>query len=104
MTHKPIFYDTDCLSCFISINDVSILKKLFKKVIIPYEVYDEFSKVFILKKRVDELIEERFIEVVDFDIQSDKLFSKLHRGYLFDKEMGVATQGPLPLQLKIMGL
>ena len=36
--NKNIFYDTDCLSCFISINDVSILKKLFDKVIIPNEV------------------------------------------------------------------
>lgn len=54
---KDIFYDTDCLSCFISINDVSILEKLFDKVIIPYEVYDEFSKVTILKGRVDNLID-----------------------------------------------
>ena len=48
---KKIFYDTDCLSCFISINDVSILKELFKQVIIPYEVYNEFTKVNILKNR-----------------------------------------------------
>ena len=48
--NKKIFYDTDCLSCFISINDVSILKKLFDKVIIPNEVYEEFKKVNILKK------------------------------------------------------
>lgn len=25
MSDKEIFYDTDCLSCFISINDVTIL-------------------------------------------------------------------------------
>ena len=25
MSDEDIFYDTDCLSCFISINDVSIL-------------------------------------------------------------------------------
>lgn len=31
MSEKDIFYDTDCLSCFISIDDVSILKQLFKK-------------------------------------------------------------------------
>ncbi|WP_298499380.1 hypothetical protein [uncultured Methanobrevibacter sp.] len=62
---KDIFYDTDCLSCFISIDDVSILKELFDKVIIPYEVYREFSRVTILKNRVDELISEKFIEVID---------------------------------------
>ena len=83
---KDIFYDTDCLSCFISINDVSILKELFDKVIIPYEVYYEFTKVAILKKRVDELINEKFIEVIDFDSGTEihKLYIKLHRGYLFD--------------------
>ncbi len=55
MRDKEIFYDTDCLSCFVSIDDVTILKKLFEKVIVPYEVYDEFSRVAILKKRVDDL-------------------------------------------------
>ena len=48
MSEKEIFYDTDCLSCFISIDDVSILKELFEKVIIPYEVYEEFFQVFVL--------------------------------------------------------
>lgn len=44
MNNKEIFYDTDCLSCFISINDVTILKQLFERVIIPYEVYEEFHE------------------------------------------------------------
>lgn len=48
MIEKDIFYDTDCLSCFVSIDEVSILKKLFKKIIIPHEVYAEFSRVPIL--------------------------------------------------------
>ncbi len=48
MSDEDIFYDTDCLSCFISINDVSILKILFKKIIIPHEVYREFSRIPIL--------------------------------------------------------
>ena len=66
MSDEDIFYDTDCLSCFISINDVSILKILFKKIIIPHEVYREFSRIPILKKRIDDLIHESFIEIIDF--------------------------------------
>ena len=62
MTNKDIFYDTDCLSCFVSVNDVSILKKLFKKIMIPGEVYDEFSKIPLLKNRIDNLINTKFIE------------------------------------------
>lgn len=38
MRDKEIFYDTDCLSCFISIDDVTILKELFEKVVIPYDM------------------------------------------------------------------
>lgn len=53
-----VFYDTDCLSCFVSIGDVLILKELFKKIFIPYEVYREFSRVYILKERIDEMVSE----------------------------------------------
>ena len=79
MNNKEIFYDTDCLSCFISINDVTILKQLFERVIIPYEVYEEFSRVIILKMRVDELHYEGFLEIKDFDVESESynLFLKL---------------------------
>ena len=56
MRDKEIFYDTDCLSCFISIDDVSILKDhCLKKSLFHHEVYEEFSRVPILKKRVDDL-------------------------------------------------
>ena len=103
---KDIFYDTDCLSCFISVNEVSILKELFDKVIIPYEVYDEFSKVAILKKRVEELINEKFIEVIDFDVGSEiyNLYIKLHRGYLFDKEMGRGEAAAIALAVENDGI
>ena len=101
MNNEKIFYDTDCLSCFISINDVSILQKLFTKVIIPHAVYDEFSKVGKLKMRVDKLINEKFIAVKDFDTDSNdyKLFVKLHRGYLFDKEIGKGEAAALALAI-----
>ena len=87
MIKKDIIYDTDCLSCFISIDDVSILKQLFKKIIIPYEVYKEFSKVPVLKRRVDRLIKKGFIEVIDLNTNTStyNLFVKLHRGYIFNK-------------------
>ncbi|MBQ8017114.1 MAG: hypothetical protein IJ258_03305 [Methanobrevibacter sp.] len=94
MSDKEIFYDTDCLSCFISIDDVSILKKLFKKVIIPYEVYDEFSCVAILKKRVDDLHYEGFLEIRDFDIEADSynLFLKLCKGEFTGRKIGMVKQ------------
>lgn len=106
MSNKDIFYDTDCLSCFISIDNESILKNLFEKVIIPYEVYDEFSKVSILKKRVDKLIDEGFIEVIDFEVNSNiyKLFVKLRRGYLLDNEIGKGEAASIALAVENNGI
>lgn len=106
MKEKEIFYDTDCLSCFISINDVTILKKLFEKVIIPQEAYDEFSRIPRLKSRVDDLINDNFIEVISFEINSPvyQLFAKLRRGYLFDKEMGKGEAAAVALAIENDGI
>lgn len=87
---KPIFYDTDCLSCFISIDDTSILESLFEKVLIPEDVYDEFSRVKKLKERVDILIECDFIEVIEWNIDSVEydLYLSLSSNFLSDTVIG----------------
>ena len=106
MSEKEIFYDTDCLSCFISINDVSILKELFEKVIIPYEVYDEFSRVFTLKKRVDDLHYEGFIEIEDFDVESESydLFLKLCDGEFTGRKIGEGEAAAITLAVENNGI
>lgn len=38
---KPAFYDTDYLSCFIAIDDTSLLEEQFECIYLPFEVYDE---------------------------------------------------------------
>ena len=38
---KPVFYDTDCLECFLFVDAGHILEKLFTKIIIPEQVYAE---------------------------------------------------------------
>ena len=60
---KPVFYDTDCLSCFIVINDTSVLEKLFDCIYVPFEVYDEFDRPHIqdYKNRIDRLIDKGFV-------------------------------------------
>ena len=94
---KDIFYDTDCLSCFVSIDDVTILKQMFDKVIIPYEVYDEFSHVYKLKKRIDDLHYEGFLEIGDFDVESEgyDLFLKLCGGEAAAIALAVENNGIL---------
>ncbi|MDO5843481.1 MAG: nucleic acid-binding protein [Methanobrevibacter ruminantium] len=89
---KPAFYDTDCLSCFIVIDDTSILEEQFKCIYLPYEVYEEFDRSHIqnLKNRVDNLIKKGFVKVIKFDTNSEDylLFMELSSDYFSDKTIG----------------
>ena len=89
---KPTFYDTDCLSCFIVIDDTSILEKQFECIYLPYEVYEEFDRPHIqkLKNRVDNLIDKGFVKIVKFDTDAEDylLFMKLSSSYFSDKTIG----------------
>ena len=41
---EPLFFDTDCISAFLWVDNESILSKLFPgRIVIPKEVYDELS-------------------------------------------------------------
>lgn len=106
MSNKDIFYDTDCLSCFVSIDDVAILKQMFNKVIIPYEVYDEFSEVAILKKRIDDLHYEGFLEIEDFDVESEgyDLFLKLCNGDFTGRKIGDGEAAAIALAVDNNGI
>ncbi|MBQ6099688.1 MAG: nucleic acid-binding protein [Methanobrevibacter sp.] len=106
MSDKEIFYDTDCLSSFISINDVTILKEMFEKVIIPYEVYEEFSRVIILKKRIDDLHYEGFLEIRDFDVESESytLFLKLCDGEFTGRKIGDGEAAAITLAVENNGI
>ena len=103
---KDIFYDTDCLSCFVSIDDVTILKQMFDKVIIPYEVYDEFSHVYKLKKRIDDLHYEGFLEIEDFDVESEgyDLFLKLCDGEFTGRKIGDGEAAAIALAVENNGI
>lgn len=89
---KPVFYDTDCLSCFIVINDTSVLEKLFDCIYVPFEVYDEFDRPHIqdYKNRIDRLIDKGFVKIVTFDTREDDylLYMKLSSEYFSDKPIG----------------
>ena len=43
---EPLFFDTDCISAFLWVNNESILSKLFPgRIVIPKEVYDELKLI-----------------------------------------------------------
>jgi len=73
LKNRPIFYDTDCLACFLIIGECSILCEMFSKIIIPRVVYNEFfneSTPIMIKNNLKSLIDDGFVEVKDMIITS----------------------------------
>lgn len=85
---NDLFFDTDCLSAFLWINDTNILEALYGgNIILPDPVYQELSnpRVPQLKKRADALIDKKMASVQAIEANSEeyKLYRFLVRG---DKE------------------
>lgn len=79
---KIIFFDTDCISAFLWVNNESILEKLYYgRIIIPRMVYNEMSnpRVYWMKEKIDSLIKSGGAQIQDMDIDSDEynLYMKL---------------------------
>ena len=73
---KQVFYDTDCLSSFLDINDWSILKSLFDEIIIPLAVYNEFFALGTPPHIIDNLnilVDEKFVKVQELNPFSDDI-------------------------------
>lgn len=79
---EPLFFDTDCLSAFLWINNQSLLAQLYPgRVIIPAQVYAELSIPSIphLKQRIDVMISsgDARIETIQADTEEYRLYRKL---------------------------
>lgn len=77
-----LFFDTDCLSAFLWINNQSLLAMLYPgRVIIPAEVYAELSNPAIphLKNRVDLMIQsgDAKVESISNDSKEYEIYRKL---------------------------
>ena len=76
---RTLFFDTDCLSAFLWINDQSLLAQLYPgRIVIPEEVYRELSIPTVphLKTRVDTMIANG-----DARVQSIKTETEEYRIY-----------------------
>jgi len=61
-----LFFDTDCLSAFLWINNTNILQALYaEKIVVPEPVYHELSNPSIphIKKRADSLLSNNIAKV-----------------------------------------
>lgn len=79
---EPLFFDTDCLSAFLWINDQSLLAKLYPgRIVIPAQVYSELSNPAIphLKARIDVMLQNKDarIESIQTDSKEYDLYTKL---------------------------
>lgn len=76
-----LFFDTDCLSAFLWINDTNILEVLYGgDIVIPSPVYQELSNPCIphIKNRADVLLAKKVASVMQ--IESDKEEYQIIRG------------------------
>ena len=70
---EPLFFDTDCISAFLWINNQSLLAQLYPgRVVIPSAVYEELSNpgVSYLKKRIDVMIADKSAQVEDIQLHT----------------------------------
>lgn len=79
-TNPPLYFDTDCLSAFLWIENESILTQLYPgRVIIPKQVYDELSSVPRLQGRIDTLLGRNEVELLEIeaDTPAAELYAEL---------------------------
>lgn len=83
-----VFYDSDCLVCFLAVKQCEILQKLFSKVIVPlvvkHEILDPSTPQYI-KDNFNRLIELDFVEVKEMELRSaeHERYIKLKHNYRF---------------------
>src|SRR5690554_6378425 len=78
MLTDPIFFDTDCLSAFLWVRSEHLLSVLYpNRLYIPYETYNEVSRVPHLKSQVDNMIANQELRIERMSLGSDatKLFT-----------------------------
>ena len=101
MTNE-LFFDTDCLSAFLWINDTNILHELYGgKIVLPESVYKELSNPCIphIKQRTDALIYNNDVSVktIEAGTEEYKLYSSLIRGEKGKKSIGRGEAGGIAL-------
>lgn len=97
-----LFFDTDCISAFLWINDTSIVEKLYKgRIIIPKPVYNELSNPVIphLKNRIDVLINNKSAEIVDIEYGTEEydLYYTMTNGKNVEKIIGKGEAASIAL-------
>lgn len=97
-----LFFDTDCLSAFLWINDTNILHELYGgRIVLPEPVYQELSNPCIphIGQRTDLLISSKDVSVklLEAGTEEYELYAALVRGKDGQKSIGRGEAGAIAL-------
>ncbi len=106
---NDLFFDTDCLSAFLWINDTSILHELYGgQIVLPEPVYQELSIPNIphLKQRADAMIsnEDISVKAIEAGTEEYELYTTLVRGKKGQKSIGRGEAGGIALAKTYNGI
>lgn len=104
-----LFFDTDCLSAFLWINNTNILHELYGgRIVLPEPVYQELSNPSIphIKQRADSMIASKDISVktIETDTEEYKLYAELVQGKKWQKSIGHGEAGGIALAKTYNGI
>lgn len=104
-----LFFDTDCLSAFLWINDTNILQTLYGgKIVLPEPVYQELSNPSIphIKKRADSLINSNVASVQQINVGTEeyKIYNALIKGEKGKKQIGKGEAAGIALARQYNGI
>lgn len=104
-----LFFDTDCLSAFLWINDTNILQALYGgKIILPGPVYQELSNPSIphIKQRADGLIKSNIaiIQQIEVGTEEYELYNALVKGDKGKKQIGRGEAAGIALAKQFNGI
>ena len=70
VSEQKLFFDTDCLSAFLWVDEQAILPQLYPgRIVIPEPVYQELSRpqVSHLKRRIDILVKNKQVRIIPIE-------------------------------------
>ncbi|MCH5257581.1 MAG: hypothetical protein J1D87_09825 [Lachnospiraceae bacterium] len=106
---KELFFDTDCLSAFLWINNTNILEQLYSgQIVLPEPVYRELSNPCIphIKQRTDALIANNVAKVQEIkaDTKEYKIYLSLVSPEKGRKIIGRGEAGGIALAITYDGI
>ncbi len=104
-----MFFDTDCLSAFLWINNINILQELYGgKIVIPEPVYHELCNPSIphIKKRADSLLTNNtaIVQQIEIDKEEYRLYRSLLNGSKEVKAIGKGEAAGIALAKVYKGI